>query len=101
MVLHELAHAYHYLVFKDNHAGITAAFKKAKQNWLHQDVCHLDGSKRAAYAANDEGEYFAELTEAYFGLNDFFPFTRAKLEAHDLDGYQLLVKIWGEPKEQP
>jgi dipeptidyl-peptidase-4 len=39
-------------------------------------------------------EYFAELTEAYFGRNDFYPFDRADLERHDPAGYKALDDIW-------
>ena len=39
-------------------------------------------------------EYFAETTEAYFGRNDFFPFTRDDLKKHDLDVFELLGNLW-------
>ena len=42
-------------------------------------------------------EYFAELSEAYFGKNDFFPFTRDQLEKHDPVGFEMLKKAWGDP----
>jgi len=43
-------------------------------------------------------EYFAESTEAYLGVNDFYPFVRAELNRHDPRMYQLLRKIWGPVK---
>ena len=39
-------------------------------------------------------EYFAETTEAFFGRNDFFPFTRGELKTHDPDMFELLGKLW-------
>jgi len=39
-------------------------------------------------------EYFAECTEAYFGVNDFYPFNKAELKEHDPDMYDLLTDIW-------
>ena len=39
-------------------------------------------------------EYFAETTEAYFGRNDFFPFTRDELKKHDPEMFELLGKLW-------
>ena len=45
----------------------------------------------------DPMEYFAELSEAYFGTNDFFPFVRAELKNHDPEACKLLRKLWGEP----
>ena len=57
-----------------------------------------DGRKVRAYAAENEKEYFAESTEAYFGSNDFFPFVRAELKEHDPKMYDLLEKVWGVRK---
>ena len=48
---------------------------------------------------NNAKEYYAELTEAYFGKNDFFPFTRSDLEKHDPVGYQLMESTWGVAKK--
>jgi len=43
---------------------------------------------------DNEREYFAECTEAFFGRNDFFPFTRDELEKHDPEMFKLLRKLW-------
>jgi len=44
-------------------------------------------------------EYFSELTEAYFGRNDFYPFSRSDLKEYDPVGYQMMVDCWGLPEE--
>ncbi len=68
MVLHELAHAYH-----DIHLGgygnpvIAAAYQNAMKKKLYESVLHWDGKTVPAYALNNPQEYFAELTEAWFG----------------------------------
>ena len=41
-------------------------------------------------------EYFAELTEAYFGVNDFYPFNRSELQRHDPEMAKLLSKVWNQ-----
>jgi hypothetical protein len=41
-------------------------------------------------------EYFAEATEAYFGTNDFYPYVRSELAAHDPAMFALLGKLWGD-----
>lgn len=46
------------------------------------------------YALTNEKEYFAELTEAYFGKNDYFPFTRAELVEFDPQGFELIQEAW-------
>ena len=42
-------------------------------------------------------EYFAESTEAFFGRNDFFPFTREELRRHDPEMAKLLERVWTAP----
>ena len=44
---------------------------------------------------SDQKEYFAELTEAFFVRNDFFPFTREELAKHDPEAFAALQKVWG------
>ena len=39
-------------------------------------------------------EYFAELTEAYFGQNDWFPHNREELRNYDPRGYKMIEEVW-------
>jgi hypothetical protein len=100
MVLHELAHAYHFLVLGDKHEELQTAYKQAMERKLYDEVEFVTGGKRKAYATTNAAEYFAELSESYFGKNDFAPYTRAELEKHDPIGYAMLKKAWGEPKKE-
>lgn len=99
MVMHELAHAYHHLVLGEKHAGIDAAFKQAVDRKLYESVAYVLGGNKKAYAMNNAKEYYAELTEAYFGKNDFFPYDRKDLAQHDPVGYQLMESTWGVAKK--
>ena len=94
LILHELAHAYHHQVLGFNHKEILQAYNNAKKQGSYDSVEYVLGGKKKAYAMNNEKEYFSELTEAYFGKNDFYPFTRAQLKQHDPAAYQLIEKIW-------
>jgi hypothetical protein len=96
MVLHELAHQYHFTVLGERHAGLHAAYKQAMERKLYDSVEFVHGGKRKAYATTNAAEYFAELSEAYFGKNDFYPFTRAELEKHDAAGFGMIKKVWFE-----
>jgi hypothetical protein len=96
MVLHELAHAYHHRVLGHNHPDILAAYKRAVESKSYESVLYAFGTKKRAYALNDPKEYFAELTEAYFGTNDFYPFVRAEVKQHDPLMYKTLKKVWGQ-----
>jgi dipeptidyl-peptidase-4 len=42
-------------------------------------------------------EFFAELSEAFFSRNDFFPFDRAELSQADPESERLLARLWGMP----
>ena len=97
MILHELAHAYHFIVLDAKYEPLHAAYKQAMERKLYDSVEFVDGRKRRAYATTNAAEYFAELSEAYFGKNDFFPFTRNELKAHDPVGFEMVKKAWGDP----
>ncbi len=96
MVLHELAHAYHdqFLPGGYGNVEIKAVYESAMKAGLYHSVLFIRGGRRRAYAATNPMEYFAELTEAYFGTNDFYPFVRAEVQEHDPGGFALLEKLW-------
>jgi len=97
--LHELAHAFHNRVLGFDHAEIVAAFEKAKAAGKYDRVQRQDSEGRRrldrAYAMTNAKEYFAECSEAFFSRNDFFPFTREELKAHDPEVFALLGRLWG------
>jgi dipeptidyl-peptidase-4 len=95
VVLHELAHSYHDQVLGFDDPRILAAYKRAMDAGLYDEVLLYTGRKVRAYAAENHYEYFAEGTEAYFYRNDFYPFVKAELKEHDPVLYNLLVEIWG------
>ena len=95
IVLHELAHAYHDQILSFDDPTILDAFKNAKSEGLYDSVLHMSGNEKLAYAMTDHKEYFAELTEAYFGTNDFYPFVRPELLKHDPVGYEMIETVWG------
>ncbi|MGJ8636833.1 MAG: hypothetical protein ACSHX5_08320 [Phycisphaerales bacterium] len=95
MILHELAHAYQHATHGYNNPLITTPYQRAKDSGTYDLVDHVSGSKRPHYAMNNATEYFAELTESYFGRNDFYPFSREQLKAHDPDGYIMIQHAWG------
>lgn len=88
-MLHEMSHAFHNLCLGDDHAGILAAYQAAMQRKLYDSVPAVEGGLRPAYAMNNEKEYFAEMTEAYFGRNDFYPFNREQLKEARSDGLPI------------
>jgi dipeptidyl-peptidase-4 len=97
MVLHELAHAYHHQVLGYDNPDIKAAYRAAMKSKSYESVLFYTGVKKRAYACNSDQEYFAELTEAYFSTNDFYPFVRAEIIEHDRPAFKMLKKVWGKP----
>ncbi|RKH54854.1 RICIN domain-containing protein [Corallococcus llansteffanensis] len=105
-VLHELAHAYADQVLAGSAAEIKAAFDRAVASKAYDSVQRFNGpgfpmSTERAYAMVSAGEYFAETTEAFFGRNDFQPFTRDELTRMDPTMEALLQKVWQVPQTQP
>jgi hypothetical protein len=99
MVLHELAHGYHHRALPGGFAngGLKSAYTRAKASGRYESVLRIGGREERAYAMTDPMEYFAEATEAYFGINDFYPFVRAELKRHDPELFDLLGKLWEGP----
>lgn len=99
--LHELSHAYHdrFLPRGFENPEIKAAYLRAKSDGLYDKVDRWAGKGRPytherAYALTNPMEFFAELSEAFFARNDFYPFTHAELKQHDPKSEAMLRKAW-------
>lgn len=97
MLLHELSHAYHHASGPALDARIRACFDAAAASGRYEAVDYVctPGAKARAYALTNHTEFFAELSEAFWGRNDYFPFTRADLAAFDPKAYAMLREAWG------
>jgi len=94
VMLHELAHAYHDQVLGFDHEEIRRAYDHLKASKKLQSVLIIDGGNTGHYAQTNHKEYFAEMTESYFAVNDFYPFVRAELKQFSPETYKMLDKIW-------
>lgn len=100
--LHELAHSYHDRVLPQGfgNSQVKAAYEAAKASGKYDHVERRNGpgkpvTHERAYAMTNPQEFFAEDTEAFFGTNDFYPFTRDELKQTDPVGYALIEELWG------
>jgi hypothetical protein len=96
MTFHELAHAYHWRLGFDR-PELRETYRAARDAGLYESVAYAldaEGQTRKAYALMNHKEYFAELSEAYFGRNDYFPFTRDELRAYDPAGFAAVDRLW-------
>jgi hypothetical protein len=94
-VLHELAHAYHDQALGFDDPKIKAAWERFRNSHQYEAVLQIDGRIEKHYGLTDHKEFFAEMSEAYFGMNDFFPFNRAELKRDEPEIFSLLREIWG------
>jgi hypothetical protein len=97
VILHELAHAYHDQVLGFDEPRIKEAYEKFKKSGRGDKTLLYSGRRVRHYALTDHKEFFAEMTEAYFGVNDFFPFNRAELKEAEPEIHALLSAIWESP----
>ena len=93
-LLHELAHAYHDQVLGFDEARVLAAYRKFKASGHGDNCLQITGQRVPHYGLTDQKEFFSEMTEAYFGTNDFFPFNRGELMEAEPEIHQLMESIW-------
>ena len=95
VVLHELAHAYHDQVLGFDEPRIVAAWEKFRDSGKYQSVLNSPGNTREHYGLSNPKEFFAEMTESYFGSNDFYPFVTGELKQAEPGIFALMAEIWG------
>ncbi len=98
-ILHELAHAYHDQVLGFDAPKIKAAWARFKESGKYKKVLHISGKEVEHYALTNQMEFFAEMTECFFGTNDYYPFVRGELKKELPEVDKLLEEIW--VKEKP
>jgi hypothetical protein len=94
-ILHELAHAYHDRVLGFNEPRIRQAWSEFRDSKRYESVLMNTGDLRKHYGLTNPVEFFAEMTEAYFGENDFYPFVAGELQRAEPMIFSLLGDIWG------
>ena len=97
VILHELAHAYHDQFLSFDEPRIMEAFDRYKKSGRGDKTLLFNGNRVKHYALTNHKEFFAEMTESYFGVNDFFPFNRAELKTSEPAIHELLGYIWNAP----
>jgi len=95
VLLHEMAHAYHDQKIGFQERSIVSAYEDAKKKNLYAPGKLADGrTVAAAYALTNPMEYFAEISESYFGRNDYYPHTHEELRDYDRAGYDAVKNLW-------
>ena len=100
VVLHELAHGYHDQVLGFEEPRVKAAWQKYRDSGKYNKVLTVRWGVHDNYALTNQMEFFAEMTETYFGSNDFYPFVAGELKKEQPEIYALMSEIWG-PLPEP
>lgn len=94
MILHEFSHAYHHQVAGYQNTTILWAFGLAVKSGQYNNISYAGGGRKRAYGLENEREYFAEMSEAYFALNDFYPYNRDQLAQFDPAAVAMIERVW-------
>ncbi|GEM_PF-382643 len=100
MVLHQLAYGYYDRVVGSDNARLKEIYQKAVDGGKYDSVLRFDGKHVRHPALTDVKEYFAEMSEARFGINDHYPFIRFELKQCDSEAHEVISALWkaeGEP----
>jgi len=104
VVFHELAHGYDFhFIGKGKRYGndeCEANYQRMMKTGTYEKVQIWHGRKGSHYGRSNRMEYWAESTEAYFAVNDIYPFVRAELREHDPKMARFVERYWGvDPKQ--
>ncbi len=95
VLIHELSHSLFVKLSAQNRNLIKMAYSSALKSSKYRNVTRNNYlTVKEAYALQNELEYFGELSEAYFGKNDFFPYTSEQLYSYDRVGFNVVEYIW-------
>ncbi|MFT7485447.1 MAG: hypothetical protein ACI9F9_001297 [Candidatus Paceibacteria bacterium] len=97
MVLHELAHAWHHQVLGYERKEVIEAFEQTEREQTLDEVLYVTGGAKRAYALNNPQEFFAEMSEAWWATNDFFPFVRVEVQESFPHVVGMLESCWKMP----
>jgi len=97
--LHELAHAYHDQVLDFENPKVKVVWENFKKTGRGEKALLHNGNRVKHYGLTNQMEFFAEMTEAWFGSNDFFPFNRGELKESEPEIYELMKEIWSPAKK--
>ena len=79
----------------DGNQETMANYDRMMKEGKYEKIKLWDGRIASHYARTNHMEYWAESSEAYFAVNDFYPFVRAELREHDPKMAQIIERYWG------
>ena len=102
VVLHELSHGYHDQILGFDEPRVKAAWIKFRDSGKYKNILTNRWGMAEHYGMTNQMEFFAEMTESYFGSNDFYPFVPGELQQAEPEIFALMGEIWGPlPQSKP
>lgn len=106
VMVHELTHRLQYLAAQiEPPAPIVGRmrdlYKRALDSGKGNKLAHVlspqGDPKPAPWLNSDWREYFANLAEAFFGRDQYYPFTRDDLMSYDREACEAVAELWATP----
>jgi hypothetical protein len=95
ILLRYLAYSYYDKYLQNQEKQVDSAYTKTLNSGKYNSVLRFDGKKVRHPALKNPKEYFASMTESYYGLSDHYPFIQFELRQYDPNTCELLTKLWG------
>ena len=95
ILLRYMAYAYYDKYLQKQRCRIDSAYSNTLNCGKYTSVLRFDGKKVRHPALNNAKEYFARMTESYYGLSDHYPFIQFELHQYDPDTCDLMTELWG------
>lgn len=76
------------------HEGIIGVFESIVTSGEWEEVLYITGGQREAYALSNLQEFFSEISEAWWGVNDFYPFVRGEVITAFPEVAALMDSVW-------
>ncbi|MBW8041182.1 MAG: zinc-dependent peptidase [Planctomycetes bacterium] len=95
ILLRYLAYACYDKYLPDQQKQIDSAYANTLKSGKYTSVLRFDGRKVRHPALNSAREYFATMTESYYGLSGHYPFIQFELRQYDPNTCDLMSKLWG------
>ena len=95
ILLRHLAYAYYDKYLQKQREQIDSAYTDTLNSGKYTSVLRFDNKKGRHPALKNTKEYFARMTESYYGLSEHYPFIQFELHQYDPNTCDLLAELWG------
>jgi hypothetical protein len=95
IVFNQLCRVYYQEQLKKNTNFFAAVWQQRIESKKYLSVLRFDGEYVRHPGLNSREDFFAEMSESCFGINNHYPFLRFELRENDPELYQTIMQIYG------